>query len=45
MGGAQPLAATMAGGIMLAVEVNPWPLTDVLNMVTWIRRLSRWMKH
>ena len=26
MGGAQPLAATMAGGIMLAVEVNPWAI-------------------
>ncbi|HEY0880496.1 MAG TPA: urocanate hydratase, partial [Archangium sp.] len=24
MGGAQPLAATMAGGVMLAVEVDPW---------------------
>jgi urocanate hydratase len=24
MGGAQPLACTMAGGVMLAVEVDPW---------------------
>ena len=28
MGGAQPLAATMNGGVMLAVEVDPKPHRD-----------------
>ncbi|MEO0140451.1 MAG: urocanate hydratase [candidate division WOR-3 bacterium] len=26
MGGAQPLAATLNGGVMIAVEVNPWAI-------------------
>lgn len=32
MGGAQPLAATLNDGIMLAVEVNPWAIERRLKM-------------
>jgi urocanate hydratase len=44
MGGAQPLAATMNDGIMLAVEVNPWAIERRLKMGyldTWTDNLDK----
>ena len=44
MGGAQPLAATMNDGIMLAVEVNPWAIERRLKMGyldTWADNLDK----
>ncbi|MEO0265964.1 MAG: urocanate hydratase [candidate division WOR-3 bacterium] len=44
MGGAQPLAATMNEGIMLAVEVNPWAIERRIKMGyldTWTDNLDK----
>jgi urocanate hydratase len=44
MGGAQPLAATMNDGIMLAVEVNPWAIERRIKMGyldTWTDNLDK----